>query len=62
MNCVSSDICVYHLSFVCIHSLRVFFRSRVTEVCPVSTELHFGVCVRKTATIGGICWETQVQA
>ena len=45
MNCVSCDICVYHLgSFVFFP--RVFLSSRVTGACPVTTDLIMRVNVR----------------
>ena len=46
MNCVSCDICVYHLWFVCVFSAGVFLSSRVTEACPVTTDLIMLVYVR----------------
>ena len=51
MNCVSSDICVYHLWFVCVFSLAgVVLSSRVTGACPVTTDLIMRVNVRTTTT------------
>ena len=46
MNCVSCDICVYHLWFVFFP--RVFLHSRVTRACPVTTDLIMRVNVRTT--------------
>ena len=48
MNCVSCDICVYHLWFVCVFSLGVFLSTRVTGACHVTTDLIMRVSVRKT--------------
>ena len=39
MNCVSCDICVYHLRFGCVFLRGVFLSSRVTGACPVTTDL-----------------------
>ena len=50
MNCVSCDICVYHLWFVCVFFPGVFLSSRVTGACPVTTELIMRVNVRTTTT------------
>ena len=38
MNCVSCDICVYHLG-LCVFFHGVFLSSRVTGACPVTTDL-----------------------
>ena len=46
MNCVSCDICVYHLWFVFFPG--VFLSSRVTGACPVTTDLIMRVNVRTT--------------
>ena len=46
MNCVSCDICVYHLWFVFFRG--VFLSSRVTGGCPVTTDLIMRVNVRTT--------------
>ena len=48
MNCVSCDICVYHLWFVCVFFPGVFLSSSVTEACPVTTDLIVRVNVRTT--------------
>ena len=47
MNCVSCDICVYHVGLF-VFFPRVFLSSRVTEVCPVTTDLIMRVNVRTT--------------
>ena len=39
MNCVSYDICVYHLFGLFVFFPRVFLSSRVTGACPVTTDL-----------------------
>ena len=49
MNCVSCDICVYHLGLF-VFSPRVFLSSRVTGACPVTTDLIMRVNVRTTKT------------
>ena len=49
MNCVSCDICVYHLWFVCVFP-GVFLSSRVTGACPVTTDLTIRVNLRTTIT------------
>ena len=60
MNCVSCDICVYHLG------LRVFFpgvflSSRVTGACPVTTDLIMRVNVRTTTTTTTTrCWRAKL--
>ena len=50
MNCVSCDICVYHLRVVCVFPPGVFLSSRVTGACPVTTDLIMRVNVRTTTT------------
>ena len=45
MNCVSCDICVYHLVFP-----GVFLSSGVTGACPVTTDLIMRVNVKTTTT------------
>ena len=50
MNCVSCDVCVYHLG-LCVFSPGVFLSSRVTGACPVTTDLIMRVNVRTTTTI-----------
>ena len=49
MNCVSCDICVYHLG-LCVFFPGVFLSSRVTGACPVTTDLIMRVNVRATTT------------
>ena len=49
MNCVSCDICVYHLGLF-VFFPRVFLSSRVTRACPVTTDLIMRVNVRTTTT------------
>ena len=49
MNCVSCDICVYHLG-LCVFFPGVFLSSRVTRACPVTTDLIMRVNVRTTTT------------
>ena len=49
MNCVSCDICVYHLG-LCVFFPGVFLSSRVTGACPVTTNLIIRVIVRTTTT------------
>ena len=48
MNCVSCDICVYHLWFCLCFFPGVFLSSRVTGACPVTTDLIMRVTVRTT--------------
>ena len=51
MNCVSYDICVYHFCFCSRFFFPgVFFHSRVTGTCPVTTDLILRVDVRTTTT------------
>ena len=50
MNCVSCDICVYHLGLF-VFFPGVFLSSRVTGACPVTTDLIERVNVRTTTTI-----------
>ena len=38
MNCVSCDICLYHVGLF-VFFPRVFLSSRVTGACPVTTDL-----------------------
>ena len=49
MNCVSCDMCVYHLG-LCVYFPGVFLSSRVTGACPVTTDLIMRVNVRTTTT------------
>ena len=49
MNCVSCDICVYHLGLL-VFFPRVLLSSRVTGACPVTTDLIMRVNVRTTTT------------
>ena len=49
MNCVSCDICVYHLG-LCVFFPGVFLSSRLTGACPVTTDLIMRVNVRTTTT------------
>ena len=49
MNCVSCDICVYHLGLF-VFFPGVFPNSRVTRACPVTTDLIMRVNVRTTTT------------
>ena len=49
MNCVSCDICVYHLGLF-VFFPRVFLRSRVTGACPVTTDLNMRGNVRTSTT------------
>ena len=49
MNCVSCDICVYHLGLF-VFFPRVFLSSRVTGACPVTTDFIMRVNVRTTTT------------
>ena len=51
MNCVSCDICVYHLGLF-VFFPGVFLSSRVTGACPVTTDLIMRVNVRTTTTVG----------
>ena len=48
MNCVSCDICVYHLWFVFFPG--VFLSLRVTGTCPVTMDLIMRVNVTTTTT------------
>ena len=47
MNCVSCDICVYHLG-LSVFFPGVFLSSRVTGACPVTTDLIMRVNVKTT--------------
>ena len=49
MNCVSCDICVYHLG-LCVFFPGVFLSSRLTGACPVTTDLIMRGNVRTTTT------------
>ena len=49
MNCVSCDICVYHLRLF-VFFPRVFLSSRVTGACPVTTDFIMRVNVITTTT------------
>ena len=49
MNCVSGDICVYHLGLFRVFP-GVFLSTRVTGACPVTTDLIMQVNVRTTTT------------
>ena len=49
MNCVSCIICMYDLGLF-LFSPSVFLSSRVTEACPVTTDLIMRVNVRTTTT------------
>ena len=49
MNCVSCDICVYHLGLFVLFP-KVFLSSRVTGACPVTTDLIMRVNVGTTTT------------
>ena len=49
MNCVSCDICVYHLGLF-VFFPRVFLSFRVTGACPVTTDLIMRVNVRTITT------------
>ena len=53
MNCVSCDICVYHLGLF-VFFPRLFLSSRVTGACPVTTDLIMRVNVRTTTTTSGM--------
>ena len=48
MDCVSCDIRVYHLWFVCVFFSGVFLSSKVTGACLVTTDLIMRVNVRTT--------------
>ena len=50
MNCVSCDICVYHLGLF-VFFPRVFLSSRATGACPVTTDLIMRVNARTTRTL-----------
>ena len=54
MNCVSCDICVYHLGLF-VFFPRVFLSSRVTGACPATTDLIMRVNVRTTTTTTTYC-------
>ena len=47
MDCVSCDICVYHLGLFLFFP-EVFLSLRVTGACPVTTDLIMRVNVRTT--------------
>ena len=49
MNCVSCDICVYHLGLG-VFFPEVFLSSRLTGACPVTTDLIMRVNNVKTTT------------
>ena len=49
MNCVSCDICVYHLGLF-VFFPGVFLSSGVTGACPGTTDLIMRVNVRTTTT------------
>ena len=49
MNCVSCDICVYHLE-LCVFFPGVYLSSRVTGACPVTMDLIMRDNVRTTTT------------
>ena len=51
MNCVSCDICVYHLGLF-VFSPGVSLSSRVIGACPVTTDLIMRVNVRTTTYRG----------
>ena len=61
MNCVSCDICVYHLGW-CVFFPGVFLSSIVTGACPVTTDLIMRVYVRTTTTTYRLYKETQPHA
>ena len=50
MDCVSCDICVYHLRFVFFFFSGVFLHSRVTGACPVTTNLTTDLIMRVNVT------------
>ena len=60
MNCVSCNICVYHLGLCVCVSPGVFLSSIVTGACPVTTDLIMRVHVRTTTTMCAVppspCW------
>ena len=49
MNCVSSDVRVYHLGLF-VFFPRIFLSSRVTGACPVTTDFIMRGNVRTTTT------------
>ena len=49
MDCVSCDICVYHLGLF-VFFPGVFLSSRVTGACPVTTDLIMRVNLRTTVS------------
>ena len=49
MNCVSCDICVYHLGLFAFFS-GVFLTSRMTGARPVTTDFIMRVALRTTTT------------
>ena len=50
LKCVSCDIFVYHLGLF-VFVPRVFFSSRVTGACPVTTDLIMRLHVRTTSSL-----------
>ena len=50
MNCVSCDMCAYHLGLF-VFSPGVLLSSSVTGACPVTTDLIMRVDVRTTTTV-----------
>ena len=55
MNCISCDICVYHLWFILFFPLGCFFlSSRSTGACPVTTDLIMPINMRTTIEVDDI--------
>ena len=50
MNCVSCDMCVYHLGLF-VFFPRVFLSSTVTGACPVTADLIMRGNVKTTTSI-----------
>ena len=51
MNCVSCDICVYHLGLFVLFPWGIPQLQTVTGACPVTTDLIMPVNVRTTTTM-----------
>ena len=61
MHCVSYDICVYHVWFVCVFFPGVFLHYRVSGACPVTTDLIMRLIVRTVETTSVVTnYETEI--
>ena len=59
MDCVSCDICVYHLRLFVLFP-GVSLSSRVTGACPATTDLIMRVNVRTTTTWYEVVSKSQI--